>query len=494
MAGGRWPSQWFPGYAIYPRICHFPGDASHLLLHTTDDNTYSIYSSVYMASEKYGFKSSLGIVVKPYVEGGAYPEMAPPYPSAVELREAFLSGHSVVMHGYDHSPEVWQEDAWRNERVRDEILEQCCRARRGIFDLITQHPIITMWPPWSCDHLGKGHGPLLRRSHFVYCAQRQPGGEYHHLELDLPTRDLEVFQNSRDRWDMYPQLVADMDRGGRYTHVWGHGTLYNDKGYDDLADDFEALCGDVGKLRRVWSAGSEMAARYIIERKFTAIEDWREEGEGYSYTLRFSPPPDLATALLGREVYNMPLSIAHDGVGEEYFAYEEAPSGLRRLNSHSEGGTLYYDVVPRGQVVRISRRKIDSDAPPPSVELHIKGVDVSNPVDGSPTRGGRALEVIVEGRETDSSISKWCLTVLDGDGRPYVDHFRREVEEYELPANDWLDGRRGKILYFVERGYDLDAPFDFSAKVTDARGKSSEIEAKEVRWDMLPLSLPGSKR
>ena len=240
---------WFPGYKIYPQICHFRNDATHLLLQTTDDNPYTIYSSVYKATEQYGYKSSLGIVVKPYVKGGAYPEMTTPYPAAVELREACLAGHSIVMHGFDHS-KTWQQDATQDVDVQKAILKQLNDARAGIFDKVTQHVTITMWFPWSCDHGSRGHGKLARESDYIYCAQRQPNGEYHHHDLDLPTEDLEVFQDSRDQWNMYPQLVANMKAGRLYTHIWGHGTYYQGCDYESVAGDARQLDADVERKSR----------------------------------------------------------------------------------------------------------------------------------------------------------------------------------------------------------------------------------------------------
>ena len=468
---------WFPGYKIYPQICHFRNDATHLLLQTTDDNPYTIYSSVYQATEQYGYKSSLGIVVKPYVEGGAYPEMAPPYPAAVELREAFLAGHGIVMHGFDHS-KIWQQDATRHLEVQTAILKQLHAARVGIRDKITGHATITMWFPWSCDHGSRGHGKLARESDYIYCAQRQPGGEYHHHDLDLPTRDLEVFQDSRDQWDMYPQLVANMKEERLYTHVWGHGTYYRGCEYDSVADDLRQLDADVERKDKVWSTSSERAARYIIERKYANILNWQATDERWSYQLHLSLPEKIKPILSGQDIYKMPLTIKHENVesGKPYYVYEEKEDGgCKRLKSWLAGTTLYYEAVPKNQTIKISTKSLRKGDSSPEVSLSVRKLDVIEPASSKTTRGGKAYEIIVNGRDKKSTITAWRLTVKDEQGNFYVDHLGRELNKYALPINDWLDSRRGKIIYFVERGYSEDDKFTLVAEVENADGNSEEV-------------------
>jgi len=468
---------WFPGYKIYPQICHFKNDATHLLLQTTDDNPYTIYSSVYKATEQYGYKSSLGIVVKPYVEGGAYPEMASPYPAAVELREAFLAGHSIVMHGFDHS-KAWQGDATQDANIQTAILEQLDNARIGIFDQITGHATITMWFPWSCDHGSREHGKLAKESDYIYCAQRQPDGEYHHQDLDLPTEDLEVFQDSRDQWDMYPQLVANMEAGRLYTHVWGHGTYYRGCDYESVADDLRLLDADIERKGKVWSTSSERAARYIIERKYSNILNWQATDELWSYQLHHSLPERIKPILLGQEIYRMPLTIKHDNIEarKSYYVYEEEEDGqYKRLKSWLAGKALYYEAVPKNQTIKISTKPLQREDSSPEVSLSIRRLDVIEPASSKATRGGKAYEIIINGNDETSTITAWRLTVKDKDGNFYIDHFGRELNRYELPINDWLDGRRGKITYFIERGYSEDDKFTLVAEVENADGNSADV-------------------
>ncbi len=424
----------------------------------------------------YGYKSSLGVVVKPYVEGGAYPEMAAPYPAAVELREAFLAGHSIVMHGYDHS-EFWRKDATENESVRAELLRQLYAARAGIFENITQQVTITTWLPWSADHISCGHGALARQCDYIYIAQRQSKGEYHHHDFEVPTQDFEVFQDSRDQWDMYPQLVANMEAGRNYTHVWGHGTHYGGHDYDSVAEDLRQLDANPERKRMVWSTSSERAARYVIERKYSTIVNWQATEEIWSYVLHFPLPADIKPILMEQEIYRMPLTIKHEHIDPEqsYYVYEEKDGEvLKRVKAWIEGTTLYYEIVSRNQVINVSTKPLRETYPTPRVSISVRKIDIIEPASSAPTRGGKAYEIIVSGEDGEAEITAWRLTVTDAQGNFYVDHFGRTLDCYELPINDWLDNRRGKIIYFIERGYSESDKFTFIAEVENACGNIAE--------------------
>ena len=108
-----------------------------------------------------------------------YPEMKPPCPSEVELKEMFLVGHSIVARGYNHDKELWR-GSWANkEGEYKAIAEQLTKARDGIF-MMTGHPIISIWPPRSLDYINRGHGEIAREVEYIYRAQRHPRGEFHH--------------------------------------------------------------------------------------------------------------------------------------------------------------------------------------------------------------------------------------------------------------------------------------------------------------------------
>ncbi|MBM4078865.1 MAG: hypothetical protein FJ272_05845 [Planctomycetes bacterium] len=475
-------SEWFPNHAHYPQVCHFADDKPHLLLLTTDDDHYSIYSGVFRVTEAHRLKSSLGIVVAPYVEGGPYPEMAPPYPSWVELREAFLAGHGIVMHGYNHTRELWLTDANASAETRRAIRRQFDLSRQGIFERLTQHPIITMWPCWSLDHVRRGHGEVGREADYVYCAQRQQNQIFRHKDLVLPTTPIEVFQNSRDRWDVHDQLSADVEAGGCYTHLWGHGTMHKPGDDKALAAQLAKLSNDHALLSRVWSTSSERAARYIIERRFASVRNWRDEDGVWAYELSFSLPPDLPSLLMGKPVWNAPLTVKHANMPAEpaRFAYEDTPSGLRRLSTRLDCGTLCYNVVPRGQTIRISPRPLHDAATKPNVVVSAQKLAVTRPCDGQSVRGGAALEILVTASDPRAEIVSCQLTIRDPSGKPFTNAFGRRIEDYELPENDWLVGStgettRGLIVYPVEAGYAPVHEFTLVATATNAHGESATV-------------------
>ncbi|RLI36613.1 hypothetical protein DRO55_03180 [Candidatus Bathyarchaeota archaeon] len=465
------PKDWFPQYMNYPQICYYRHARRHLLLLTTDDDNYMIYSSIFKSFERYGFKLSAGIIVKPYVEGGPYPEMKPPYPSEVELKEMFLAGHSIVAHGYNHDRELWQGSWADKEEGYKAIAEQLTKARDGIFR-ITGHPIISTWLPWSLDHVNRGHGEVAREVGYVYCAQRQPRGEFHHWELDVPSRSTEVFQNTRDVWDVYDQVTKDIKARRLYTHLWGHGYLNT----DNLEENLLKLSEDRDMMGFLWSTSVERAVRYIVERRYTRIEDWSVEDGLWTYRLSMELPKDLRGELYGRRIYNMPLTICHPNLegGKPPYVYTEEGGELTRLRSWIRDGKLYYDVVPGDQRVIVSPEPL-TEPSTPEVKLYIDELEVRRPCDGEPVRGGYAIQIIVEGVDPKAQIIEWKLTVIDGDGRYYTDHLGREIKDYKLPVNDWLDNRRGKIIYPIERGYRKDEPFTIICEVVNAHGVGASV-------------------
>jgi hypothetical protein len=310
-------------------------------------------------------------------------------------------------------------------------------------------------------------------------AQRQPGATFHHRDLALPTNPIEVFQNTRDAWDVYGQVVADMEAGGCYTHLWGHGTTTKVGTAEALEAQLAKLASDRALRSRVWSTSSERAARYILQRRFSSIAHWRDEDGVWAYELSLHLPPDVPSSLMGKPVFNAPLTLKHPNVPPEpaRFVYEDTPTGLRRLHARLEHGTLYYHAVPRGQTIRISPRPLHPAASKPNVTLSAERRAVTRPCDGLPVRGGVALELLVTATDPHAEIVSCQVTVRDPAGKPFVDRFGRRIENHELPENDWLDGPRGLILYPLEAGHESGREFALEAKAVNAHGEATAASA-----------------
>jgi PGF-pre-PGF domain-containing protein len=467
-------------------VCHYKDCKEAVMIISGDANVYSLYSTMYKAFENnsnYTGKNyvyTFDIDTKCYREGGGCSNGGQA-PADIEIKELFWEGHCIDFDGYTHNGSnqyPFDSDATGNATHLADVLEAYLNGSEAIYYNLTGVPVITGFLPWSNNHRSMNHGEIgFENASFVALKSLYDDGHYYYDLVVPETAEnsyLSVGTNSRDDYDFYEQAGIIYNRGYRYSHVFGHSSTT----YSSLVSNLTAFSENTTLNNYFWSASFEQAARYIVERDNTVITEDDLSGVLKQITLTTTYPSTLDETKYGVDIYVMPLTIKIADSSDNSYVYENDSGTLTRLYSYTNGTDLLFDVVPKNQSILMSTTSLQT-ADSPFINVTVSYLDVTNTT-GSSVRGGGVYEVVVNANDSNSEYTNWTLTVVNSTNQSYETWFNVSVNDTDLDVNDRLTNERGKILYYLEKGYTNASLFTFEGNLTNADGDSRYLKLEDV--------------